>query len=700
MPASRQLAAIMFTDIVGYTALMGEDEQRAFDLLRKNRQLQKPLIEKFNGKWIKELGDGVLASFSTVTDAVLCATEIQHACGGINGLKLRIGIHQGEVVFEDDDVFGDGVNIASRLQASAPIGGIWISESAYKNISNKREIAAQFVKAEHFKNVKEAVRIYEVIIEPANKSEISPTAQNLVVKSGGKRQFKLAVPFIAVGLIIVLIAGYFIYNIFLGKASQAKSKNKIKSIVVLYFNNMTGDPGQEYFCDGITEEITDRLTKVKGLEVKSRHSALSFKNRPINATKIADELKVDVLIEGSYRKSGNTGKITVQLINGKTDDHYWSDDFTMELTDIFKVQSEIAIAIAKKLEADLSPETIARINERGTNNIEAYDNFLRGSFFHYTKYFNTRLYEDFKRSKKYFEVAIQLDPGYADAYAGLSDLYDSYSAEKIATDKIPTIFELKEQLARKALALNPNSAMANTAMAWAIHNRQKGHPGDSSLFFAKRAHYLAPSDPLYSHALSFIAATYGLDSLAIPICKEAIKADPIEPNHYAILGYQCAMLGKYKEAKQALHKSFELTNDKFDDEKFALFWLTYFREFKTVEERLESRPEPKYNQARSFLFASKGEFSKIDSISRRDTIFMLYVDLLTNSNKVSKNVLNRLEAGVDEGSWDRIYKYDFLKTAYYFDAYRSNADFKRILAKAKKVQDDNLVKYEKFDVSN
>jgi adenylate cyclase len=143
MPASRQLAAIMFTDIVGYTALMGEDEQRAFDLLRKNRQLQRPLIEKFNGKWIKELGDGVLASFSTVTDAVLCAIEIQHACGGINGLKLRIGIHQGEVVFEDDDVFGDGVNIASRLQALAPVGGIWISESTYKNISNKREILAE-----------------------------------------------------------------------------------------------------------------------------------------------------------------------------------------------------------------------------------------------------------------------------------------------------------------------------------------------------------------------------------------------------------------------------------------------------------------------------------------------------------------------------------------------------------------------------
>ena len=140
MPQLRQLAAIMFTDIVGYTALMGEDEQKAFQLLRKNRQLQKPIIEKFHGTWIKEIGDGVLASFHTVSDATMCAIEIQKACNDIGDLKLRIGIHIGEVVFEDNDVFGDGVNIASRLQALAPIGGIWISEAVYKNVANKTKM--------------------------------------------------------------------------------------------------------------------------------------------------------------------------------------------------------------------------------------------------------------------------------------------------------------------------------------------------------------------------------------------------------------------------------------------------------------------------------------------------------------------------------------------------------------------------------
>src|ERR1700730_18612603 len=163
MSQSRQLAAIMFTDIVGYTALMGEDEQKAFEILRKNRELQKPLIQKFNGTWIKEIGDGVLASFYTVTDAVMCATEIQKACVDVDDLKLRIGIHLGEVVFEDNDVFGDGVNIASRLQALAPIGGIWISESVYRNVSNKKEVKTKFVREEMLKNVKEPVKIYEVM---------------------------------------------------------------------------------------------------------------------------------------------------------------------------------------------------------------------------------------------------------------------------------------------------------------------------------------------------------------------------------------------------------------------------------------------------------------------------------------------------------------------------------------------------------
>jgi len=185
MPTSRHLAAIMFTDIVGYTALMGEDERKAFDLLRKNRNIQQPLIKKHSGAWIKEIGDGVLASFHTVTDAVICAIEIQKACGNINDLKLRIGIHLGEVVFENNDVFGDTVNIASRLQALAPIGGIHISESVHKNIANKKGITSRFICEETLKNVPEPVKVFEIEIDSFQEGQFkeSFTSHEPVVKA-------------------------------------------------------------------------------------------------------------------------------------------------------------------------------------------------------------------------------------------------------------------------------------------------------------------------------------------------------------------------------------------------------------------------------------------------------------------------------------------------------------------------------------
>src|SRR5688572_30558396 len=178
MPQTRQLAAIMFTDIVGYTALMGDDEQKAFELLHKNREIQQPVIKQFNGTWIKEIGDGVLASFHTVTDAVFCAVAIQESCMQVRDLRLRIGIHLGEVILEDDDVFGDGVNIASRLQALAPIGGIWVSESVHNNVSNKKEIESHFVKEATLKNVKKTVRIYQIRLKKSEIAKLPVNAQS------------------------------------------------------------------------------------------------------------------------------------------------------------------------------------------------------------------------------------------------------------------------------------------------------------------------------------------------------------------------------------------------------------------------------------------------------------------------------------------------------------------------------------------
>jgi adenylate cyclase len=336
MSQTRQLAAIMFTDIVGYTALMGDDEQQAFELLKQNRELQKPLIEKYNGKWIKEIGDAVLASFSTVSDAVFCATDIQHSTQQFPNLILRIGIHQGEVVFEDGDVFGDGVNIASRIQTIATPGGIFISESVHNNISNKQGIETRFIKQETLKNVKAPVKIYEVITDHGSSKSIM------------KEQIK---------------------------------KSPEKSIAVLPFINMSNDPEQEYFSDGIAEEILNSLAHVKDLKVAGRTSSYQFKGKNVDLREVGDKLGVSTVLEGSVRKQANHLRISAQLINVEDGFQMWSERYDRDLDDIFVIQDEIAMTITEKLKITLLAAERAFIKKTPTVNKAAYDNYLRGRFF-------------------------------------------------------------------------------------------------------------------------------------------------------------------------------------------------------------------------------------------------------------------------------------------------------------------------------
>jgi class 3 adenylate cyclase len=293
MSQSRQLAAIMFTDIVGYTALMGQDEQKAFELLKKNRSVQRPIIEKFNGRWLKEIGDGVLASFTTVTDAVYCAATIQKTCENEPNLKLRIGIHQGEVVFEGADVFGDGVNIASRLEPLAPIGGILVSESVHRNIGNKTNIKSTFIREEQLKNVREPMKIYSVQVEGVEPMVITERSAAPPQKSPKSRNPKKMV-FAVGGFLIILMLSYFLYSklspdITIVEAQEAPID---KSIIVLPFTNLSSDPEQEYFSDGMMEEILNHLVKIQDLKVVSRNRAMQYKGTSKTTQEIANELGV------------------------------------------------------------------------------------------------------------------------------------------------------------------------------------------------------------------------------------------------------------------------------------------------------------------------------------------------------------------------------------------------------------------------
>jgi len=418
MSQSRQLAAIMFTDIVGYTALMGNDEEKAFRILNKNRELQKPIIEQFNGRWIKELGDGVMASFNTVSDSVNAAIRIQKESHAVPDLQLTIGIHLGEVVFENEDVFGDGVNIAARIQAFAIPDSIYISEVIHNNITNKQGIETRFVKQEKLKNVASPMRIYEVV-----------TADQI-------RSAKIS-------------------------TSASVQESSRKSIAVLPFVNISNDPNQDYFCDGLAEEIIDALSQLNNLRVIARTSAFSFKGKNLDVREIGRVLNVVTLLEGSVRKSGNRLRITTKLVSVSDGSHLWTNRYNRELEDIFSIQEDIATNVATELKGFLTSHEKEVIRPQKTA-IEAYEYFLKGiELFHQL---------DVWESKKMFEKAIKIDPSYAPAHAGLSDvlaqIYEWHGGDN--SDLV-----LAESHSIKALSLTPNMAESHASYGFVLSLRKR-----------------------------------------------------------------------------------------------------------------------------------------------------------------------------------------------------------------------------------
>jgi TolB-like protein/Tfp pilus assembly protein PilF len=393
---------------------MGNDERKAFDILQENRGLQKPIIEKHHGRWIKELGDGVMASFSTVSDAVYAAIEIQEHCHVKNDFRLRIGIHLGELVFENGDVFGDGVNIASRLQAVAYPGSIYISEAVNDIVSNKKDIRTKFIREENLKNVKEPVPVYEVITTHSVELPVS-------VMPG-----HVAAP--------------------------------MKSIAVLPFVNLSNDPDQEYFSDGMTEEILHSLAHLKDLKVAGRTSTFQFKGKKADLEEIGEKLHVKTVLEGSIRKQGKKVRITVQLINIEDGYHLWSEKYDRQLDDIFAIQDEIALAITDKLKVTLLGGDLEKIIKVCCNSTEAYQFYMQGKY-----YLNRRNEESLLRAIRYFNKAIEKDPDYALPYTGIADAYNLLWEYGNIT-RLEAYPKAKEAV-KKALELDDTLAEAHVSLA-------------------------------------------------------------------------------------------------------------------------------------------------------------------------------------------------------------------------------------------
>lgn len=464
MPTStRRHAAIMFTDIVGYTALMGSDEERAFEVLRKNREIHTNFIERFKGTLIKEMGDGMLITFDLASDAVRCAIEIQKACKA-EDIPLKIGIHEGEMVFDGNDVLGDGVNIASRIQDGALEGSIMLSEAVYRDIKNKTDIIAEFYKEEQFKNVDSRIRIYQI---HNGQSEDRTGERRLQTRKYQFVKIKMRSWIILIVVIVaILIAGVSVWRSagYLSGEESAEVKQLERSIAVLPFEYIGPDKGDQYLAEGVMTDIHSHLQKIEAFDVRSRTSVEQFRLNKPEMPQIASILNANFILEGSFQKMGEMARLSVKLYNARDDQLLWSQDFNEKWSDIFAVQAQVAKIVAMQLQATINQERKQLIDKVPTSEMLAYQYYLRARHFH-----NSFLLEGhnpighgiitgdtnrLKEAIQYYKNSINEDPKLAEAYTGLG--FAIYNKPTNLNYFDETFQDSLLLLSEKALSINPN----------------------------------------------------------------------------------------------------------------------------------------------------------------------------------------------------------------------------------------------------
>lgn len=408
MDEHRQLAAIMFTDIVGFTALMAESESEALSLLKKFRKTLKRAIKRSDGEWLETAGDGVLASFGSAIDAVNCALLVRRHLAEENGLSVRIGIHVGDVIYAQGHVFGDGVNVASRIEELAGPGDISISGQVHDAVRNKQGITTEFLGQKQLKNVDHPVDVYLLSgegIETPDLSELDEHDQRRVF-------VRWAITLAAIAVVAVVAVIFY--------PRQEGARVSPHSVAVLPFDNLSDDASNEYFSDGLSEELLYTLTRVKGLQVASRTSSFHFKkSREGNTQEISRTLQVANLLTGSVRKQGDRVRVIAELVNGSTGLQLWSQTYERRVADIFLIQQDIAREIAGSLRVVLEPEAEARIARAPTQSIEAYDIYLQGK----ALLRGPRSANALVQAERYFRDALAIDPYFARAQAGVCETY-------------------------------------------------------------------------------------------------------------------------------------------------------------------------------------------------------------------------------------------------------------------------------------
>jgi adenylate cyclase len=511
---NRKLAAILAADVVGYSRLMGVDEEGTLAALKQHRQaVFDPAVAAHHGRVVKLIGDGTIAEFGSVVDAVHCALAVQRSDGLLPDeaqrqpkIVLRIGINLGDVIIEGDDIYGDGVNIAARLEPLAEPGGICVSSIVNESVGNRIDVSFRDGGEISVKNIDRPIRVWKW----------HPRAAPDLAKPKPKEE----------------------------NAAPAA----LASIAILPFTNMSGDPEQEYFSDGISEDIITDLSKIAGLTVIARNSSFTYKGRSVDIRAVGRELGVQSVLEGSIRRAGNRVRITAQLIDATNGAHLWADRYDRDLTDIFEVQDDVTHRIVDALKITLSPAEKERLADTETSNVAAYDCVLRGREFMLTKDKNL---ETFGQAIKYFKQALEYDPNYSLAYACLGFGY-MFDYQNRWTENPDSSLPIAKEYARQAIEKDPNEPLARCVSALAASYEKDLDRAKTEIDAALA---LNPSLALAHNLRGTIRTFAGQPLEAIPEIEQAMRLDPALSGQFLhFLGLAYLMAGKYETAAALLRQ--------------------------------------------------------------------------------------------------------------------------------------------------
>jgi adenylate cyclase len=562
----RKLTTILSADVVGYSRLMEDNEEATIQTLNTYRNSMSTLIEQHRGRVVDMTGDNLMAEFSSVVDAVKCAVETQKEMGERNAdlpenqrMLFRIGINLGDIVEEDNRIYGDGVNIAARLEGLAEGGGICISGTAYDQLKNKLELGYEYLGEHSVKNIAAPVRAYKILMEPEAAGKVI----------GEKRKTKRWMAVVVAVVILIGFAGWYLY-IEQSKRVEPASVEKMAfplpdkpSIAVLPFDNLSGDSEQEYFSDGITEQIITSLSKVPYIFVIARNSTFAYKGKPAKIQQIAEELAVRYVLEGSVQRSGDRVRITVQLIDATTGHHLWAENYDRKLTDIFALQDEIALKIMAEVQVEIGEADWGRFSSIKTTNLKAYEKYLKGK-----EHMFRRTPAGTLEARRLAQEAIDLDPEYGGAYIllGFTHLDDIwFNRTKDRAQSLQTA----EQYAQKAIDVSGQDADTHRlfSMVFLLRNEH-----EKAFIEAQKAIELSPNSAEDHWWLGVVLRFAGRYNEAILSLEKAIRLNPRAPIMYLNnLAYACAFSEQYEKAIQLWNRAIEHN----PDYRFAYGGLTY-----------------------------------------------------------------------------------------------------------------------------